>query len=30
MTPFDNLELTIKEFCKIFSAKTGRNDWKLI
>ncbi|CAD8137177.1 unnamed protein product [Paramecium octaurelia] len=30
MTPFENLEATIKEYCKIFSAKTGGNNWKLI
>ncbi|CAD8047889.1 unnamed protein product [Paramecium primaurelia] len=30
MTPFENLETTIKEYCKIFSSKTGGNNWKLI
>lgn len=30
MTPFENLETTIKEYCKIFAAKTGGNNWKLI
>ncbi|CAD8139697.1 unnamed protein product [Paramecium pentaurelia] len=30
MTPFEDLESTIKEYCKIFAAKTGGNNWKLI
>ena len=30
MTPFESLEATIKEYCKIFATKTGGNNWKLI
>lgn len=30
MTPFEDLESTVKEYCKIFAAKTGGNSWKLI